>query len=250
MSFHGALKTEEPSIARCAPSIPTFLVCRNSILAAGVKHILADTCFDVRDAPFGGSTSICCDSSAKCTVFIVEAPGNPSEMTDLILKLMTQDPTARIVILADSIDPDLALRAYRAGAAGFIQTKAGRDVLIKSLELVALGENTFPVAAILATIRDAPSPSEDEIGGVATGLEVNASAPEMKGLSGREREILCLLTQGAPNKMIARKLGVAEATVKVHLKAILRKIRVQNRTQAAMWATTHLQSARGESATG
>jgi two-component system nitrate/nitrite response regulator NarL len=46
--------------------------------------------------------------------------------------------------------------------------------------------------------------------------------------------------QGAPNKVIARKLDVAEATVKVHIKAILRKIRVANRTQAAMWAVNHL----------
>jgi two-component system nitrate/nitrite response regulator NarL len=46
--------------------------------------------------------------------------------------------------------------------------------------------------------------------------------------------------EGAPNKVIARKLEVAEATVKVHIKAILRKIRVANRTQAAMWAVSHL----------
>ena len=49
----------------------------------------------------------------------------------------------------------------------------------------------------------------------------------------------CLM-QGSPNKVIARKLDVAEATVKVHIKAILRKIRVANRTQAAMWAVNHL----------
>jgi two-component system nitrate/nitrite response regulator NarL len=45
---------------------------------------------------------------------------------------------------------------------------------------------------------------------------------------------------GEPNKVIARKLHVAEATVKVHIKAILRKIGVANRTQAAMWAKGHL----------
>ncbi len=59
-------------------------------------------------------------------------------------------------------------------------------------------------------------------------------------LSTRESQILHCLTDGAPNKVIARKLDVAEATVKVHVKAILRKIGAANRTQAAMWATTHL----------
>jgi two-component system nitrate/nitrite response regulator NarL len=72
---------------------------------------------------------------------------------------------------------------------------------------------------------------------------IHAHSPGERNLSGREDAILRLLMEGAPNKIIARKLGVAEATVKVHIKAILRKIRAQNRTQAAMWATTHLNSA-------
>ena len=56
------------------------------------------------------------------------------------------------------------------------------------------------------------------------------------GLSEREEQILRDLVKGLSNKIIARKLDIAEATVKVHLKSILRKIRVANRTQAAIWA--------------
>ena len=56
------------------------------------------------------------------------------------------------------------------------------------------------------------------------------------GLSEREEQVLRDLVKGLPNKMIARKRDIAEATVKVHLKSILRKIRVANRTQAAIWA--------------
>ena len=58
-------------------------------------------------------------------------------------------------------------------------------------------------------------------------------------LSQRERQILVCLTRGESNKLIARNCSLAEATVKVHLKAILRKIAVRNRTQAALWALTH-----------
>jgi two-component system nitrate/nitrite response regulator NarL len=61
-------------------------------------------------------------------------------------------------------------------------------------------------------------------------------------LSDREAQILRCLTQGASNKLIARELGVAEATVKVHIKAILRKVKAVNRTQAAMWAAGYLNS--------
>jgi two-component system nitrate/nitrite response regulator NarL len=61
-----------------------------------------------------------------------------------------------------------------------------------------------------------------------------------KSLSSREAQILHLITQGAANKVIARELGLAEATVKVDVKAILRKVKVSNRTQAAMWAQQHV----------
>jgi DNA-binding CsgD family transcriptional regulator len=58
-------------------------------------------------------------------------------------------------------------------------------------------------------------------------------------LSDRERSILHCLIQGASNKMIARRIGIAESTVKVHVKTILRKIRAHNRTQAAIWAMSN-----------
>ena len=67
---------------------------------------------------------------------------------------------------------------------------------------------------------------------------MSAAGPQhsVRGLSPREREILQLLVTGASNKLIATRLGITEATVKVHLKTLLRKIDVNNRTQAAIWA--------------
>ena len=70
-------------------------------------------------------------------------------------------------------------------------------------------------------------PNEDEINSVPS-------------LSRREMLILRMLMQGASNKMIARNLVITESTVKVHMKAILRKLRLQNRTQAAIWARNHV----------
>jgi len=58
--------------------------------------------------------------------------------------------------------------------------------------------------------------------------------------SRREMLILRMLMEGASNKVIARRLVITESTVKVHVKAILRKLRLQNRTQAAIWASNHL----------
>jgi two-component system nitrate/nitrite response regulator NarL len=70
-------------------------------------------------------------------------------------------------------------------------------------------------------------------------LDMNSAPSPMnslRGLSPREQEILQALVTGASNKLIANRLGITEATVKVHLKTLLRKIDVNNRTQAAIWA--------------
>jgi two-component system nitrate/nitrite response regulator NarL len=115
-------------------------------------------------------------------------------------------------------------------------------VLVKYLDLVMLGETVFPSAMFLASLSAGEKATRIE---AATGdgpesLQAISAGSPIRTLSSREAEILHCLMQGAPNKIIARKLEVAEATVKVHIKAILRKIRVTNRTQAAMWAVAHL----------
>jgi two-component system, NarL family, nitrate/nitrite response regulator NarL len=76
---------------------------------------------------------------------------------------------------------------------------------------------------------------------------MTAAGPQhsVRGLSPREREILQLLVTGASNKLIGNRLGITEATVKVHLKTLLRKIDVNNRTQAAIWAMNNGVTANG-----
>src|SRR5262249_5667887 len=81
----------------------------------------------------------------------------------------------------------------------------------------------------ISELCDVVSPSERDLRGGALPLT----------LTDRETAILTCLTEGQSNKRIARRFGVAEATVKVHIKAILRKIRAKNRTQAAIWAVDH-----------
>ena len=104
------------------------------------------------------------------------------------------------------------------------------EALIQSLQLVTLGEKVFPTN--LATML----------------LDMNAPGPQhsIGGLSPREQEILQALVTGASNKLIAIRLGITEATVKVHLKTLLRKIDVNNRTQAAIWAMNNGFSASGD----
>jgi DNA-binding CsgD family transcriptional regulator len=99
------------------------------------------------------------------------------------------------------------------------------------LELVMMGETVFPRTFLLCLLegphRVHAAPNDE-----SSDVSEDALAPP---LSPREKLILHRLIEGDSNKYIARKYDITEATVKVHVKAILRKIRVHNRTQAAIW---------------
>jgi DNA-binding NarL/FixJ family response regulator len=145
--------------------------------------------------------------------------------------LAAAHPGAKIVVLDDDERPDPGelLRLLRGGADGYVRATAGLDVLLKMLELVVSGETIWLVsAAELLGDRGFPE--------VPVPVPVVAIDERRLQLSPTERSVLLLLQEGSANKVIAKKLGIAEATVKVHVKAVLRKLRVNNRTQAALWA--------------
>jgi two-component system nitrate/nitrite response regulator NarL len=147
-------------------------------------------------------------------------------------------PEGRIAIIGDhygSTEPHLA---FQAGAHGYFVSAISCDVFVKSIELVMMGETVFP-PPLLSSRLPARSHHHPEI--TLPHREDKMASPgpaddaTMPKLSPREMAILRHLIEGNSNKSIARKIDIAEATVKVHVKAIPRKIRVQNRTQAAIW---------------
>ncbi|TIU61320.1 MAG: response regulator transcription factor, partial [Mesorhizobium sp.] len=150
-------------------------------------------------------------------------------------------PTSRVVALADHCRSTDIVSAFRAGADGYLIKVAAYDTFIKALELVMLGQTVLPAetSTAIQEIRHdlKPDAVADELTKVVVKLEHEDQ--ELSILSNRENCILRRLIEGESNKAIAREINIAEATVKVHVKAILRKIRVRNRTQAAVWAMNH-----------
>jgi two-component system, NarL family, nitrate/nitrite response regulator NarL len=239
MSLHNIHEGYHALAVQEASQIPTVLICGNFLLGVGIKHILSDTCFRIQEDAVLHAESFLSVPDAEVILFVVEATHNPSEIARLIRGLKVQCEAARIVLLADSFDRDLIMLACQAGAAGVLHTAAAPEVLVKSLELIVLGERVFPAAAILSAVNRM-APLWQEHRPETTEARIDSHLPGEGKLSRREQEVLHLLMGGASNKIIARQLDVAEATIKVHVKGILRKIGAQNRTQAAIWATTHL----------
>lgn len=156
------------------------------------------------------------------------------------------NPSLPVVLLGPRCDNDFVVAALKAGAGGFLLKNVSCEALLKSLDLVVLGEVVVPAAFFHhQAIGELPQAAEtthmtDIEPPSAIEPATTAVAPATHRLSNRETTILRDLVQGASNKCIARRLEITEATVKVHIKGILRKIQAKNRTQAAIWAINHL----------
>ena len=178
----------------------------------------------------------------EATLLIVDASDDPGIAARLIAQFKAIYPPGRIAVLGERSGPADILSAFRAGANAYFGRVSTCEALIKALELVMLGETILP--AQLSPLLDrhgeagGPLPTSHESG--TTQDLVFPGGIGAQQLSERESCILRCIVDGASNKLIARKINIAEATVKVHVKAILRKIRVQNRTQAAIWALNNI----------
>lgn len=218
----------------------TTIICSNRLIGAGIWHILQGTNFLTTDVLVKLADETVASPLSDTDLFIVQESGPVEAILAIICHLRGTYSEARIAIMADSYDLRFVQLCLDAGATGFCQMGSSREVLIKSLDLIVLGEPVLPkdlMTVLLTKVEtSAALPSQAH---PAEGKAV-PEFPRADKLSPREAEILRHLMEGAANKVIARKLDVAEATIKVHIKAILRKVGVANRTQAAMWASTHL----------
>ena len=205
----------------------TILIESNRLFRQGLKQLLCGTCFEVGAESSTVERALSAGEVAEVPELVIT--GQPVAIEADLQQLRDAYPAARIVVLADDLSVDVLRTAMGAGADGFLSKNVSPEALIQSLQLIMLGEKVFPtnLAAML--------------------LDINAPSPQnsIRGLSPREQEILQSLVTGASNKMIAIRLGITEATVKVHLKTLLRKIDVNNRTQAAIWAMNNGFSAEG-----
>ena len=224
-------------------SFITVLVGPNELLREGLSRILDAAKFrilfsaacihDLLQKPLPQHRSI---------LLIVDVGANDADAEFAkIAEFKAIYPNSHVVALADNCRSGDIVSAFCAGADAYLTTFAPSGTFIKALELVMLGQTVFP-AKTSTFIRDIghdlkyESVSED-LRNVSVNIE--AEEREISILSAREKCILRCLIEGESNKTIAREIDIAEATVKVHVKAILRKIRVRNRTQAAVWAMNH-----------
>jgi two-component system, NarL family, nitrate/nitrite response regulator NarL len=204
-------------------SICVCIISSNDVSREGLAHFLRSDGYVILSSIFSANEI---EHTSERFLAVIDEPDAALQCA-AVDDLKAHAPNALAVILAERFDMDTMVACFRSGAQGYIVKSIRAQPLMAALRLAALGEKVMP--SDLANAFDSRQVTAPiDLGGM-----------DDANLSPRERDVLCCLMAGYPNKHIARQLSVCEATVKVHVKAILRKLKVRNRTQAAIWASSN-----------
>lgn len=209
--------------------IRVLLVDDHSLFRSGIRSLLQrHTDFVVVGEAADGVEGIKRAKQLKPDVVLLDLhmPGMSGVET---LQLMHEDcPETAIIMLTVSEESDDLAMALRVGAQGYLIKNIETDYLLRSIRRAAAGETvvaealTGKLVAQMQTAGQSVQPLSD-----------------LDKLTPRERDILACLALGESNKFIARKLDVAESTVKIHVQNVLKKLKLSSRVQAAVFAVEH-----------
>ncbi len=205
--------------------IRVLLVDDHTLFRSGIKALLSrDPAFEIVGEAGDGLEGVKRALSLQPDVVLMDLhmPGlSGREALQLILDDL---PQTKVVMLTVSENADDLMEALRAGASGYLLKNIDADFLTNAVRRAAQGAAVMSdqmTTKLMASVRGAP---------------VSARSTDVDKLTPREREILGFLARGASNKEIARGLELAESTVKIHIQNILKKLGVNSRVQAAIYA--------------
>jgi two-component system nitrate/nitrite response regulator NarL len=196
----------------------------DKLVRAGIRKVLCDLGIIVeKDSGDTQEALSYLEDGGRPDLILMEFDTEHGSPMDSLRSIRIAAPEAKIVALTNEIAAFSLVEALRAGLSGLLTKDISPETFLHSLELVATGERVF---AIHSDFLINPDDSEPPT------LPTQLAAPD---LSAREVKVLRCLAGGLANKLIARELNITETTVKAHVKTIMRKVNVENRTQAAIW---------------
>lgn len=189
------------------------------ILAMSVEQLLAGACDDL-----------------DLAVIDINMPGADGQAH--INEIRRRHPAVPVIVLSGYEDPTIMRAALECGALGFIPKAYSPEVMLSAVRLVLAGGVYVPPMMLSALPPGvAASVQSGALPGATVPVPPERTLAHLRNvLTGRQVEVLQLLSQGKPNKLIGRALGISEGTVKIHLAAIFRALNVRNRTEAVVAA--------------
>jgi two-component system nitrate/nitrite response regulator NarL len=212
--------------------IRTAIVGGDLLFREGLRRILEDTRYRVDLIAPSLEAAATHQGRLDLTLLLGFSDRDP-QFLDALADLCGKWPKAHVVAIGEN-RADQLIAALRAGVHGYLARYISAEALLRFLSLIVLGQRVFSTNSLdLPKDLGHGAIDEDLVQGTLAG-RIESSA-----LTARERELLAFLVDGCSNKVIARRLGIAEATVKAQMAKLFVKIGAANRTQAAVlaWAS-------------
>lgn len=199
------------------------LIDDHPLFRSGVAQLVrADPALELAGEASDGASGIALAERVDPDLVLIDLNMKPMNGIDTLRALKQRQLRARCVMLTVSDDGRDVLEAMRAGADGYLLKDLEPEELALRIQQ-AVGGHMVIESSLAGALADAA-------------LNPPSASADGNDLTEREREILSLLADGRSNKEIARELGISDATVKVHIKHLLRKLGVKSRLEAAVWA--------------
>jgi len=191
------------------------------LIQEALKHVLAalDPTLELIQAQDASDAHAALSREPDTDLILLDLTLPGCDGFELLADLRREWPGMPVLVLSATHDRETVEHALDLGAMGFIPKTANTRVLLDALRLVLSGGVYVPAESAQANGALRPR---------------SVTRPEQLGLTLRQADVLKLLVQGKPNKLICRDLRLSEGTVKVHVSAILRALNVRNRTQVVI----------------
>jgi two-component system nitrate/nitrite response regulator NarL len=207
-------------------SCRVLLVDDHPLFRSGVAQLISSQPdFEVVGEAACSDDGVSLAETLKPDLILMDLHMGDSSGLDALRQIRESGSGAEVIILTVSDAEHDFVRAVRAGAKGYLLKGSEPEEILDKLRLAARGQTVFTeplMNLLLGAMRDGPP----------------APPADAECLTTREKQILQLIAAGKSNKHIARELNISDSTVKVHVKNLLRKLNLQSRLEAAVWALT------------
>lgn len=206
-----------------------LLIDDHALFRMGLRELLGRRGIQVAEVAAGGEQGIAFAEQHELDVVLLDMRMPGMNGLEVLRALRVRCPRLAVVILTTSRDEKDVIDSLQNGAQGYLLKDMDPDELIAALVRIVEQGETLVAPELTAVLAKAVQGGDQAGAGPASGEDFAVLTP-------REREILCQLAEGRSNKLIARQLGISDGTVKLHVKAILRKLSLHSRVEAAVLA--------------
>ena len=206
------------------PRLRVLLVEDHALFRRGLSRLLTEQGFDVVGEAANGEAGVALAAQTRPDVVVTDLHMPIMGGVEVTRLVTAGEPAPKVLVLTISVDDEDVLAAVRAGASGYLFKDADADQIASAIRSAARGAVAIAPGAAAALVDD-----------VRSHVPPQAATTDAE-LTEREREILGLLVEGLENGEIARRLYLSPSTVKNHVSAILAKLGVESRVQAAVHA--------------